>query len=417
MLRSYQIELAEKAFKILKELKIVYLAMEMRVGKTLIAMKTAELIGAKKVLCVTKKKAINSIQNDYQREGFKFRLTVINYEQLDKYGPEYDLVIVDEAHSTGAFPKPSKRTQLLKNIIGYSYLILLSGTPSPETYTQLYFQFWISMHSPWEWSNFYKWAHQFVDIKERVISSHRIRDYTRAYKDRIMNVLEKYFVRYTQEEAGFQQKDIKEEIIFVDVDDKLRLLIKLLLMNRYYLFKDGNEIVCDTSVKLQNKIHQIWSGSIKLEDGNYKILDCSKVEYIKQHYQGKKIAIFYKYVAEGDILKRELKNWTDSPEAFNRDPGKIFISQIQSGSMGINLSSADVLIFYNIDFSATMYWQSRARLQALEREKTPLVHWLFSKDGIEKKIYDVVLKKRSYTTYYFQKHYLKENCSAKKSYN
>jgi SNF2 family DNA or RNA helicase len=74
--------------------------------------------------------------------------------------------------------------------------------------------------------------------------------------------------------------------------------------------------------------------------------------------------------------------------------------------MGINLSSADVLIFYNIDFSAVQYWQARARLQTLNRTKPAVVHWLFTQDGIEEKIYKAVLKKKDYTTYYFKKDYL-----------
>ena len=65
-LRDYQIEISNKAFKILTELKIVYLAMEVRTGKTLTSFEIAKLYGAKNVLFLTKKKAISSIENDYK---------------------------------------------------------------------------------------------------------------------------------------------------------------------------------------------------------------------------------------------------------------------------------------------------------------------------------------------------------------
>ncbi len=405
MLRNYQIQLAEKAYKILSLLNIVYLSMEMRVGKTLIALKTASLVNSKNVLFVTKKKAIQSIKDDYTREQFGFKLKVINYEQLIKEEPVFDLIIGDEAHCFGAFPKPSKRTMQLKRLVGRNKLILLSGTPSPESYSQLFHQFWVSDYSPFMQSKFYAWAKEFVNIKERIINGQKFNDYSDALNEKIMDNIRKYFVAYTRNEAGFVYGDVKEEVIEVDMDPRIRKLIELLVRDKMYTFKDGNKLICDTAVKLQSKIHQICSGTVKCEDGSAKILDTSKIEFIKQHYQGKKIAIYYKFIAEGQALRTIFRNHTDSPEEFNLTD-KVFISQIVSGSMGINLASADVLVFYNIDFSATQYWQCRARLQALERNRVPIVHWIFSKDGIEPKIYKVVLKKKDYTLYYFLKDYL-----------
>ena len=52
-LRDYQIELSKIACQKLHELKIAYLCMEVRTGKTLTALNTAELFKAKKVLFLT----------------------------------------------------------------------------------------------------------------------------------------------------------------------------------------------------------------------------------------------------------------------------------------------------------------------------------------------------------------------------
>ena len=46
------------------------------------------------------------------------------------------------------FPKPSKRTKQIKQIVGDKKLILLSGTITPESYSQIYHQFWISEFTP-----------------------------------------------------------------------------------------------------------------------------------------------------------------------------------------------------------------------------------------------------------------------------
>tara|TARA_R100001594_G_C3908022_1_gene232587 strand:+ start:164 stop:412 length:249 start_codon:yes stop_codon:yes gene_type:complete len=76
--------------------------------------------------------------------------------------------------------------------------------------------------------------------------------------------------------------------------------------------------------------------------------------------------------------------------------------QIVSGREGISLKEAKYLVYYNIDFSATSYWQSRDRMTTKERLENE-IYWIFSKDGIEDKIYAAVSKKKSYTLNHFRK--------------
>lgn len=412
MLRDYQIELAELAAEKLADLKIVYLAIEMRVGKTLIALQASELLNAKNVLFVTKKAAISSIIKDFENENFNFILTVINYEQLKNYTNEqYDVVIVDESHLLGQFPKPALRTSILKSIVKDNYLLLLSGTPSPESYSQLFHQFWISQNSPFKkYRNFYYWARDYVDVGILNFKGLTVHDYSRAKRDKIMSVLNEYMITYTREEAGFEIAEVEETIVPVLIDAKIYNLIKILLKDRYFKFSDETEIIADMPVKLQTKIHQLYSGTVITEDGSSKVLDLSKANYIKDNYKDKHIAIFYKFKAERDALMTVLKKEaTEDVDEFNTKKKRIFISQIQSGSMGTDLSSADVLIFYNIDFSAVQYWQARARLQTLTRTKKAIVHWLFAADGIEFKIYKAVIQKKNYTMKYFEKDYAIRN--------
>ncbi len=435
MLRDYQKMLAEKAKEILEALGIVYLVFEMRVGKTRVSMRAAELLNCKNVLFVTKKKPIASIQGDYEVEGFNFQIHITNYEQLgkrkivegkhgrkaiweNKLMPYYDMVIVDEAHSLGSYPKPALRTQLLQKLVGYNYLVLLSGTPTPESYSQLYHQFNLSLRSPFkQWGNFYKWAHEFVDIKHKMFNGLKVNDYKNADKEKIMPYVEPYMLRYTQREAGFKQCEVVEKIIPVKINKYIPVLVERLIKERIYQFKDGSHCIADSAVKLQNKIHQLYSGTIITDEKTSKILDFSKAEYIRDNYRFCKIAVFYKFVAEGEALRQILDNITTDPEEFNKSSDKIFISQVQSGAMGINLSSARVLIFYNIDFSALNYWQARDRIKSLDRTEPVEVHWLFSDvpDGIEHKIYKAVLKKKSYTVSYFKRHYLQTDLELKRA--
>ena len=64
-LRGYQVENANMGCAILKNYGIVYVAQAVRTGKTAVSLEIAKIFGAKKVLFLTKKKAISSIYDDY----------------------------------------------------------------------------------------------------------------------------------------------------------------------------------------------------------------------------------------------------------------------------------------------------------------------------------------------------------------
>ena len=117
--REYQKNIIETAVEICKAHRFVYLAMEVRTGKTLTSLGLASALGCENVLFLTKKKAIQSISDDYDKLCPNyFTLFTINYESMHKLPDvRWDLVIVDEAHSLGSFPKPSKRAKDVKAII------------------------------------------------------------------------------------------------------------------------------------------------------------------------------------------------------------------------------------------------------------------------------------------------------------
>jgi hypothetical protein len=135
------------------------------------------------------------------------------------------------------------------------------------------------------------------------------------------------------------------------------------------------------------------------------VIDLSKAEFIHSRFENMKIGIFYKFVEELNALKTIFgdKLTTDLDE-FN-DTDKSIALQIVSGREGISLRNAEYLVFYNIDFSATSYWQARDRMTTIDRNFNK-VYWIFSEGGIEEKIYRSVITKKSYTTNHFKKDYL-----------
>jgi hypothetical protein len=412
-LRPYQREIVERGSDILLSNSILYLAMEVRTGKTITAFSIAEKVKALNVLFVTRKKAMTSIERDFESVKFSFELDLINYESLHKLTTEdieaFDLVICDEAHSLGAFPLPSERTKQLRDIVGNRLLILLSGTPTPESWSQLYHQLYISAHSPWkQYRNFYAWAKDFVSVKKRYIYNREINDYTNADREKIEADTKHLFISFTQAEAGFEQM-VEEEVMEVHMLAKTYTAADRLRKDKVLRTSEGM-VVADTAVKVMTKLQQIYSGTVIVDETDSgepiaQVFDVTKAEHICYKFAGQKIAIFYKFKAEEMAIRSVFgTRVVDTPESFAMSGNDaVYISQIQSGREGINLSSADCLVMYNIDFSAVSYWQARARLQSKDRTKPAKVYWVFAKGGIEAKIYERVKDKKDYTLHHFKR--------------
>lgn len=406
-LRDYQIEGANDAVNILRQHHIVYLMWTVRTGKTATALETCRLYGAKNVLFLTKKKAISSIQSDYEQFMYAehFSIMIVNDESMHKISDhgQFDLIVHDEHHRYSSTPRPGAATKLYRKLFSSKPMIFLSGTPTPESFSQMYHQMWVSDYSPWRrYSNFYKWAHDYVNITQKRIGQFMHNDYSRGIEDKIMGDVDHLCLRRTQEQSGFTST-IEEKVLHVEMKPKTMELVNRLLTDR--VIEGKSEVILgDTAAKLMQKVHQLCSGTIKFESGNSMTIDTTKAEFIKSKFSTSKLGIFYVFKEELELLKSVFGEClTTDLDEFNSTDKHIALQTV-SGREGISLSKADYLVFYNIMHSAVSYWQARDRLQSIDRPSNK-VFWIFSTNGIEDKIYKIVSSKKKYTLNHFKKDY------------
>lgn len=402
--RDYQKDIIDRGSSILLRSRFLYLAMEVRTGKTLTSFGIAEKVKVEQVLFVTKKKAISTIEEDFNSLTPSFSLCVINYESLHTIDPDmyWDLIICDEAHGMGAFPKPSQRAESIKDLIAkhQSMVIFLSGTPTPESFSQMYHQVYGISGNPFsEFKNFYRFADTHVKVRQRKVNGMFVNDYSNGL-DTIVKLMKPYTINYTQKEAGFVSNVI-EEVLYVTLQPSTYKMIDRL--KKDLVIEGKTEVIlADTPVKLMTKLHQLCSGTIKFESGNSMVIDTTKADFIKEHFASSKIGIFYKFKEEFEALKKVFGSDLTTELSVFEDTDKNIALQIVSGREGISLKKAEYLVYYNIDFSATSYWQSKDRMTTKERLHNQ-VYWVFSKDGIEDDIYKAVTKKKDYTVSHFKK--------------
>ena len=426
-LKEHQIAGAVAATDCLRQNKIAYLSFEMRTGKTYTALEIARRLEVKKVLFITVKggkarSAMKSIERDYN--GYKnfFFCTVVNYASLHKISPhlEYDMVIIDEAHKiscSGVPQKQSKVLPIIREFVKDKYCLLLSGTPTPESYSGIYNAFSVSLNSPFaEYKNFFSWAKDFVLIKEiKINRTDSIKDYKTVNMEKIKPYIEKYFFSCTQQEAGISC-GIIDKVIKVPMTKELKDLYDL-FYKELIVYIDGEACKAVMAADVVTKLHQMASGSVIIKHPinkkiSNKILDISKAEYIKEHFGRNHFVVFYMFNNELEMLKQVFGvKLTQDAYEFNRYEKHIYVAQISSSSEGIDLKTAEFIVYYNICYSYKDYVQSKNRMLHLDRKDIATSIFLFSDipNDISNEIYKIVTSKKRYTTAYFIKSHKKIN--------
>lgn len=415
-LRPHQLTAKAALLPIIRQHRVAYLRGEVRTGKTLTALAVALELQVTTVLVVTKKKAIPSIEGDAEAIGMGGITTVTNYEALHKVPDQsWGLIVFDEAHGLGAYPQPSNRTAACRALKA-SYKLLMSGTPTPESYSQMYHQWWALGRGPWPHVDFYAWANDYVRIQQvRVGGGQLVNDYSDADATRIMRDIDPYSVNMTQEEAGITTT-IEERTHRIKMSARtVRLMQRIMRDGVIGGAPRSRTVEAGTAAAEMSKLRQLASGTVKWTrmlpgpDGipvpveGHTIVDRSKARYlIERILPTGKTAILYTFIAEGEMLRGMVPNWTEVPELFNADPGATFIGQVQSSREGVNLSTADNIVFFGIDYSALSYLQGRDRATYVGRTKPPVLHWLVADGGIEQRVKDVVTSKESYTVEHYR---------------
>ena len=192
----------------------------------------------------------------------------------------------------------------------------------------------------------------------------------------MLEIVEPYLIKYTQEQAGFVSK-IEENVIYSPMSEKTNYMIKMILKDKI-LTGSTDTIIGDTAAKLLSKVHQLSNGTVILESGKAIITDTSKAEFIKRYFAGKKMGIFYFFIKEYELLKQVFgDHLTNDLNEFNTTDKHIALQQV-SGSEAISLKNADVLVYYSFGYSGKNYVQGRDRMTTKERERNN-VYFVFEK--------------------------------------
>ena len=309
---------------------------------------------------------------------------------------DFDMMVIDESSS---FKNPtSKRFKALKKVITkINYTVLLTGTPSPNGYMDL-------------WSQIY-----LLDMGMRLCIN------ITAYRNRFFN---KDYMGYTYELRKGAAKEIQDAIndvvLSMSAEDYLELpkVISNVIYNEldgkllktYNEFKSklildiGKEevITAMSAATLSNKLLQFCSGNIYDDDGNIKEIHTLKIDMLKEiieDNQSETFLIAYNYKHELIALQKHFKDAVvldkkgEAVERWNRGKIKILLAQSQSAGHGINLQhGGNNIIWYGFTWSLEVYQQFNARLNRQGQTKPVVINHL-AVGEIEKRLMTTLANK------------------------
>ena len=388
---DHQIQLANDGLAILKQYGIAYLAAEERTGKTLSAILIAEQMKAKRILVLTKKKALDGWHETLAAFTHTKDYVVTNYHQALKQTGQFDMVILDEAHNyISAFPKVGKIWREVAPLCKDVPILYLSATPHAQGPQQLFHQFKLSSYSPWKkHGTFYTWFRLYGKPYDIEINGIAIRQYDKCDVELILGTCEHLFVTRTRKELGFEHEP-EDELHYIKLDDATRYVYNELLEHNIVELKAGM-LVCDTKSKLRYALHQLEGGTAKIDKERLVLANREKIDFLLRKFgDTEDLVIMYNYIPELAKLEAVFK--------------KARILQATSFAEGVDLHKHKHLVIYSQDFSTARHTQRRARQANMKRDTPITVHYLLVKKGLSEQVYNTVsVNKRNFVDSVFAK--------------
>lgn len=320
-----------------------------------------------------------------------------------------DTIIWDEAHRLGyRTAKQSKFAHLLVEQDYVERAIPLTGTSATEGVERLF-----SLYKAFDRSVF---GADWSDFNARYI----IRGGYGGYKIlgyRNLKEIERKVNRTAYQYEGAPD-DIDDVVIPVALGPKTRQayaqMSKDALAEIEGVDDDGKplsgkalaRIVLTKLLRLQ----QICSGFVVTDNGVAFIGD-EKLKVARElvsdaHEDGRRVVIFYRFKPElqrlmqafpkaglinGSVKSKQRKWEEDALRSGERD---VLLVQIRAGGVSIDLSGANVQIFYSVGYSLTDFLQARSRLVGPKQESSVTSYMLQARNTVEVKVFKALSKKQ-----------------------
>jgi SNF2 family DNA or RNA helicase len=316
-----------------------------------------------------------------------------NLVWLNKLLPNwpYSMVVIDESSSFKA--QGTQRFKAIKKRLGHiSHMVLLSGTPTPNGYLDLWSQMYLLDGGKRLCKTMTQYKSKYFDV-----------DYS-GFKWTLKDGAEKKILEAVSDIClSMSAKDHIGEIdtVYSNVDviltNKERAQYKE-LTDEYVLELEEDTIVVDNAAILGNKLLQLANGNMYTEDSVVNIHK-HKLNALIEIVESTDENILLAYNFKSD-LALILEQFPDAVvigsdpsvvEKWNNGEIKLLVASPVSAGHGLNLQfGGSIIVWYGLNWSLELYQQFNARLKRQGQQNIVRIMHIVAEDTIDHKVLRVL---------------------------
>ncbi len=342
--------------------------------------------------------ATGNVNNRQKAINNNANLTITNCENTEwiiKENKKFDMLIIDESSK---FKNPSaKRFKILKNYLdNFKYIILLTGTPCPNSYIDI-------------WSQIY-----LIDKGQRLgynISQFKAKYFIRDYmgfnyelkKNAEIEINNKIKDITMTIDNPVELPDINYKNEYIELDKDIEKKYKELEKEFLLTIRD-REIPAINKAVLQNKLLQFCNGSIYDEDKNIVNIHDYKIKLLKEILEEiNNCIIVYNYQSDLQNIKNNIKDCKtiksdEDIKAWNDGKIKRLLLHPASASHGLNLQyGGNIIIWYGINYNLEQYLQMNKRLHRSGQVNNVNIIHLLIKNKLDDIVLNYIIKNKNIT--------------------
>jgi len=306
--------------------------------------------------------------------NFESMLTLDIRKRLNEI--DFDLCIIDESHR---IKSPSGKISKFIATLGQGieYKMCLTGTPMPKSPLDIYAQF------------------RFLDPGIYGTSYVRFRDkyayldhFNQPYSYHDMDDLREKMERITYH-AGpevLDLPDITEQTRYFNMDSVNYNKYHAVMDTFFSKVAEDSQVTVEYAITAMLRGQQITGGFVKDDNGVLQTLHRDKIALLKDTLEDigpdEPVVIFCRFIRDIELLGGAilepvsyLHGRANGVSDWQNGDTRILIAQIQSGSVGIDLTRAAYAIYYTLDWNLGNYEQSRARIHRPGQDRScTLIH-------------------------------------------
>lgn len=306
----------------------------------------------------------------------------------------FDFVIIDESSSFKN--ASSKRFKALRRVRPQMRrVLLLTGTPAPNGYIDLWSQIWL------------------LDMGQRLektLSSYRAKYFKPGRRsgavifDWILRIGAKEMISEKLSDICVSMK--AEDYITVPdiVDAGMTLTFDDDTFKRYKDFEkeqllqiDEDTIEALTAAALTNKLLQFTSGAVYDNEHKWHFVDETKIEALADIIENanEPVLVYYNYIHEKERIMDALKQYR--PVAFRGEPGilqkwneqkiRVMIAHPRSVAYGLNMQQGGrIIVWHSLTWDLEIYEQANKRLHRQGQTKPVLLYHLIVRGTMDERV-------------------------------